>query len=1374
MGWAVVTDDYKVPAKKMPVRGNTDKTHIKKNLLGALLFDRGKTAEDRRLKRNTRRRYTRRKNRLRYLQAIFKDEMDNVDPSFFMRLEESFYVPKDKRHDRHPIFANQEEELAYHKNYPTIYHLRKALADNPEKADLRLVYLALAHMIKYRGHFLIEGELDTENSKLQESFDSFVSAYNSLPDNENIVNQDVEVEAILSQKLSPSKKRDEVLAFYPGHKKGELFGNLIGLSVGLTSNFKKNFNLEEDAKLSFKEEGYEGDLESLLAQIGDDYADVFTCAKVLYDAISLSGILTVKSGTKAKLSASMVKRYEDHQKDLKALKAYIKDVHEEKYKDFFIVEKDKKKKKKIEGYAEYIAPNGINEEEFYKNIKGIIKEDDDERARSFLDKIKKEDFLRKQRTYDNGSIPNQVHLSEMRAILETQGEFYPFLQEHKDEIEKIMTFRIPYYAGPLAQEGASDWAWIKRKSNEAIRPWNFDQVVDKSASAEAFIDRMTNYCQYLPKEKVLPKHSHLYETYAVYNELTKVTYTDENGNNCHFDAAMKAQIVKECFKNIKNKKTVSKTGLESFLETHYEGRITGLQGIDKKFNASLGTYHDLSKILGKAYLDDESHQEAIEELVKVLTLFEDRVMLKERLKTMQEKEGWTDKAVKELSRRHYTGWGRLSAKLIDGIRDKETNKTVLDFLKDDDALKGKDGDVANRNLMQLLRDDRLSFKSIIDKAQSTRDQDISTADAVASLAGSPAIKKSILQTLKVVDELVGIMGYAPSSIVVEMARENQSSKTTNNREKKLNKMLKKLGEEEEAVALNHKGEALKKDRLYLYYLQNGRDMYTGEPLDIDNLSQYDIDHIIPQAFIKDDSIDNKVLVSSAKNRGKSDDVPSKEVVDKMKSHWAKLKKAFMVSERKYSNLTKAERGGLTDDDKAGFIKRQLVETRQITKHVARLLDERFNPQGADGKVIRGTRIITLKSKMVSDFRREYGLYKVREINNYHHAHDAYLNAVVATALLKMYPNLDKLFVYGMHQHINWHQIVQEQREKGADKEVGVADVKKAFYSNLTRFFKQDRKEKAVSKSTGEIAWDKEKDFAIIRKVLSYPQVNIVKKVEEQTGDFLGKVSNRPVGYSNKLMPRKTKEVYLDPDKYGGWDTPEMAYGVLVLYEHLKGKKEKLTKEIDYKPVIKMDKERYEKSPQAFLASQLTKEGKKDVKVIRVLKLPKYSLLEIGQKRRFVSGMKELQKANEIVFPEKLITLLYHSKRALADQPDSLAYITEHQTDYQDFIRYIITISQTYLEKETIESQIQRAYETFLKEDGGIDKLAESSINLLKHTLPGAYGNYSFLSKDLSKDKNIKQTHDYISAKMWREATLIHQSITGLYETRIDLSKWGED
>ena len=58
-------------------------------------------------------------------------------------------------------------------------------------------------------------------------------------------------------------------------------------------------------------------------------------------------------------------------------------------------------------------------------------------------------------------------------------------------------------------------------------------------------------------------------------------------------------------------------------------------------------------------------------------------------------------------------------------------------------------------------------------------------------------------------------------------------------------------------------------KLYLYYTQMGRCMYSGEEIDIDELmqknSKLDIDHIYPHSKIKDDSIDNMVLAKKVIN-----------------------------------------------------------------------------------------------------------------------------------------------------------------------------------------------------------------------------------------------------------------------------------------------------------------------------------------------------------------------------------------------------------------------------------------------------------------------------------------------------------------------------
>ena len=1359
VGWAVITDDYKVPSKKMKVLGNTDKHFIKKNLIGALLFDEGTTAEDRRLKRTARRRYTRRKNRLRYLQEIFSQEISKVDSSFFHRLDDSFLVPEDKRGSKYPIFATLEEEKEYHKNFPTIYHLRKYLADSKEKADLRLIYLALAHMIKYRGHFLYEDTFDIKNNDIKKIFNEFISIYDNTFEGSSLSGQNAPVEAIFTDKISKSAKRERVLKLFPDEKSTGLFSEFLKLILGNQADFKKHFDLEEKAPLQFSKDTYDEDLENLLGQIGDNFADVFLIAKKLYNAILLSGILTVTDpSTKAPLSASMIERYESHQKDLAGVKQFIKNNLPAKYDEVF---SDQSK----DGYAGYIDGK-TTQEAFYKYIKNLLSKF--EGADYFLDKIEREDFLRKQRTFDNGSIPHQIHLQEMNAILRRQGEHYPFLNENREKIEKILTFRIPYYVGPLAR-GNRDFAWLTRNSDQAIRPWNFEEIVDQANSAEDFINKMTNYDLYLPEEKVLPKHSLLYETFAVYNELTKVKFIAEGLTRYQFlDKKQKKDIFDTFFK-AENKRKVTEKDIIHYLHNvdGYDG--IELKGIEKQFNASLSTYHDLLKIIkDKAFMDDAKNEEILENIVHTLTIFEDREMIKQRL--AQYDSLFDEKVIKALTRRHYTGWGKLSAKLINGIRDKKSGKTILDYLIDDGEI--------NRNFMQLIHDDGLSFKEIIQKAQvfgKTND----VKQVVQELPGSPAIKKGILQSIKIVDELVKVMGHAPESIVIEMARENQTTakgkKNSQQRYKRIEDSLKNLAPGLDSNILKENPTdniQLQNDRLFLYYLQNGRDMYTGKPLEINQLSNYDIDHIIPQAFIKDDSLDNRVLTSSKDNRGKSDNVPSLEVVEKMKTFWQQLLDSKLISERKFNNLTKAERerGGLNELDKVGFIKRQLVETRQITKHVAQFLDARFNKEVTEkDKNNRNVKIITLKSNLVSNFRKEFGLYKVREINDYHHAHDAYLNAVLAKAILKKYPKLEPEFVYGDYQKYDLKRYISRSRDP---KEVEKATEKYFFYSNLLNFFKEEvhyadgtivrRENIEYSKDTGEIAWNKEKDFATVKKVLSLPQVNIVKKTEVQTGGF-SKESILPKGNSDKLIPRKTKEILWDTTKYGGFDSPVIAYSILLIADIEKGKAKKLKTVKTLVGITIMEKAAFEKNPITFLENK----GYHNVRKENILCLPKYSLFELESgRRRMLASAKELQKGNEIVLPVYLTTLLYHSKNVhKLDEPEHLEYIQKHRYEFKDLLNLVSEFSQKYVLADANLEKIKNLYAD--NEQADIEILANSFINLLTFTALGAPAAFKFLGKDVDRKR-------YTTVSEILNATLIHQSITGLYETRIDLSKLGED
>lgn len=142
--------------------------------------------------------------------------------------------------------------------------------------------------------------------------------------------------------------------------------------------------------------------------------------------------------------------------------------------------------------------------------------------------IQADTILPIQVSKDNGVIPYQVQEIELKDILAKAEKYMPFLSVKdadglsvSDKIVKIFEFRVPYYVGPLNSYNNTN-SWMVRKSDGKITPWNFDNKVDKDASAEKFIRKMTNKCTYLIGEDVLPKHALLYEEFNVLNELNNV------------------------------------------------------------------------------------------------------------------------------------------------------------------------------------------------------------------------------------------------------------------------------------------------------------------------------------------------------------------------------------------------------------------------------------------------------------------------------------------------------------------------------------------------------------------------------------------------------------------------------------------------------------------------------------------------------------------------------------------------------------------------------------------------------------------------------------------------------------------------------------
>lgn len=1152
VGWAVTDEKYNV----LKFRGH--------RMWGSRLFEEGKTAEDRRTHRAARRRLQRRKNRLNILKELFADEINKVDSTFFRRLDESKYYLEDKTVKAKNILFNDEKytDKDFYKKYPTIYHLRKALMEHPAD-DIRELYIAVHSILKRRGNFLQEGQDIQAGDGLESVFVRFMDTLSVIdmfvPDKES---QEQIKEVLLDKHRTISDKNKEVSTIWEKSidkengteskkQKKELANKiklLVKLILGQKTDLLKLFQVDqvssedldseiktiEFSKINFEEK------EEAYHKIWSQYMDLLRQAKTVYDAILLKRILTNPKG----LSWSKIDAYEDHARHLRLLKSILKtdafkvaDNKEPAYKNMFVVSD-----KNICNYVRYIGGNrqvgACTKDGFYKYVEEVLTAKGKEETadiQKVLTAIKDGSFMPLLRTSDNGVIPYQLNYNELKRILEKAAEKYDFLNKVDDgvsvadKILQLMKFRIPYYVGPLntyhARKGKSTshgFAWAVRKAAGPVYPWNFDEKIDKAKSAEAFIKNMTSICTYIVGEDVLPRQSINYSRFALYNELNSVKYDGQP-----LPYAIKEKLINEIFLQDGHKR-VSKKFIAQFLKANGQADGKGeVTGIDDFIKSDLKSERDMHRILGSAY-----NLNMAEHIILWVTLFGDA---KEILTNkIQEHYKLTEEQINKIKKLHYRDWGRISQKFLsikgfpkDEQKD-EPERTVLEALH-----------CTNHVIMELLSSHYTYMEAIESYNASIMRSDGEgrwTYDLVEDLYVSPAVKRTVWQTLKIIKEIKKIQGEAPKKVFVEVPRTNRSEKKKkDSRQKQLIELYKNVKTEYsgwvEQIKKTELGE-FKSKKLYLYYLQQGKCMYSGNEIDINELftKAYDIDHIYPRSLTKDNSFDNLVLVEAKYNRDKGDAYPIKQEIQKnMKGLWHTLRQQGFMSERKFERLVRDE--PLSAEELADFINRQIVETSQSTKAIMTLLKQ----------VLPESAIVYVKAENVSDFRhdqertaladeakddkgetteRHYEFLKVRDLNNHHHAKDAYLNIVVGNVYHEKFIN-------------NPITYIKEQKNK------------RRPYS-LNHLF--DREIIVRGKSI----WNPQRDIPVVRKMMQNNDVRVTRKLEEQKGSLYNLTLNKAKIVDKNVtayFPQKGKgDPVHNSRKYGGYENIKNSYFSIVRYE----------------------------------------------------------------------------------------------------------------------------------------------------------------------------------------------------------------------------------
>ena len=768
---------------------------------GTTLFNAASTSADRRLYRTGRRRVDRRQQRMRLLEDLFAAEIVKIDPHFFIRRKSSALFREDTLYGVQLFSGTGLSDTEYHKRYPTIHHLIVDLMSSDTAHDIRLVYIACAWLLANRGHSLFD--IAPENiheiinfAKVYEEFCTFLQEQDYvLPWSSDIV--PTRIEDVLRTECG-IKKKSELL-------KSEIFGRKK-ISKEPTDTFP--FNTEAVVSLLagskvkpavvFCNKAY-SEIDAVSLTMNDD---VFSCIvselgddgeflEQLRKIVNCAQLNAAMRGFDS-ISEAKVRIYEQHRCDLRYLKQFVKKYCKEKYNEIFrdAVQDNylcySHNIKSLRG-ADSSKLKFSGKDEFCdfltKRLKGISVSDTDKPAyEDMMLRLQLRTFLPKQKDADNRVIPQQLYRYELKAILDNAQTYLPMLREKDadgiaiyDKILSIFDFRVPYFVGPLKAGGKN--AWIARKAEGTILPWNFADKVDLDKSEKAFIARMTNRCTYLPNEDVLPEASLLYSRFCVLNELNNLKI-----NGTPIPVNVKQGLYTELFEQ---RARVTVHQIQAYLVRRgcMDDKDT-LSGLDESVKSSLKPYHVFRRLLADGVLSEDD----VESIIQHMAYSEDKTRMRKWLcahyLTLQ------DSDISYILHQNFKGFGRLSRRFLTGIygtaQDSDGEAySIMELLW-----------CTNENLMQLLSS-RYTFSDTICEISRAyyAAHPKSLDERLNEMYVSNAVKRPIFRTLDIVQDVVKATGRPPEKIFIEMARggtAEQKGKRTESRKNQLLALYKKI------------------------------------------------------------------------------------------------------------------------------------------------------------------------------------------------------------------------------------------------------------------------------------------------------------------------------------------------------------------------------------------------------------------------------------------------------------------------------------------------------------------------------------------------------------------------------------------------------
>lgn len=559
---------------------------------------------------------------------------------------------------------------------------------------------------------------------------------------------------------------------------------------------------------------------------------------------------------------------------------------------------------------------------------------------------------------------------ELKQILNTQKEFYPNIISDKliDDLSILLRRKREYYIGP---------------GNELSRT-NYGVFKIDGETKENLFDELRGKCSIfngkygMESEKRASAASFSAQFYNVLNDINNIRI-----NNEKLTKEQREKLIDYYMNNKTSQKSGFFKNLKKLFEIN-EDEVSGFR-IDKKNEPEYHCFDLYKKIklflLEKYNIDyDKFGIQEKNNIADILTLNTETESINLGLKNLGFLNDDEINAFREFRQKNvkeFKKWHSFSYRLMDLI--------VPDMLESGDEQQTciKKMGILNRDISKLAAANKINIDDILEEIY------------------NPVVKRSIRQTLKIVNEL--LKTYEFKDIVIEMPRDDNEEeekksiqKMQKDNQEEINKAIKFAGlNEEELDFKNHNKLSLK---LKLYARQQGKCLYSGKNIDIPTLlkndKDYEIDHIIPVSISFDDSQNNKVLVLSEENAKKGNKTPFQYLLnngkewnyEKYKAYIKDLHKNGHIKDKQMNNLL-FEKDITKQEVVQGFLSRNLNDTRYASRVILNSLQDFFEAKG------RITKIKVVKGVYTSNYRKKVlKLDKDRDLDFSHHGIDALICA----------------------------------------------------------------------------------------------------------------------------------------------------------------------------------------------------------------------------------------------------------------------------------------------------------------------------------------------------------------------------------------------